>query len=73
MQTAKLKKGATLFDVLDGIESAVVDYMSKKRGMTEERFRKLLQQDAEVRASYGRKIDRGLKSTGLPRNQLIGC
>lgn len=70
--TPKLRKGVTLFDVLDGVEAAVIDYMSKKRGMSEERFRKFMSTDPDTAASYTRKIDRALTSTGLSRNKLVG-
>lgn len=68
----ELKKGSTIFDVLDGIETAVVTYMAGKRGLTELAFRNLLNTSTEVRASYGRKIARTLASTGLNPTKLVG-
>lgn len=52
---AQLKKGATAADLLDQIEAATVKYMSTKRNLSEQDFRKLLLADAETRASYERK------------------
>lgn len=52
---AQLKKGATAADILDQIEAATVQYMSAKRGLTEQAFRLLLTTCAETRASYERK------------------
>ena len=68
----RLRKGCTLFDVLDGIESAVVAYMAGRRGITEQQMRDLLNKDAEARASWMRKVRRGMDSTGLDPAKLVG-
>lgn len=54
----KLKRGATFADMLDDIEGSVVRYMRTKRGIDEVAMRRLLEADQEVKASYGRKIER---------------
>ena len=73
MQTrSKLKKGATLADVIDAMEVQVVNYMAGKRGMAEQAFRNLLDKDAEVRASYSRKIARLLRAAGLNPAVQVG-
>ena len=48
----------TAISALDKIEGAVVDYMSGRRGIDEAAMRKLLDHDADVRASYQCKIKR---------------
>ena len=69
---ATLRKGATLFDVLDEIEAAVVHHMAERRGLTEQAFRNLLGKDKEVAGSYCRKISRSLRATGLNHAKLVG-
>ena len=67
-----LRKGKDLFEVIDHIEGAAVAYMAGKRGLGEQAMRNLIDSDAEVRASWQRKIARGLKATGLDTTKLIG-
>lgn len=68
----QLKNGVVIQDVLDLIEADVVQYMSTKRQLDEHQFRKLLDAAPEVRASYGRKIQRCLQSTGLNPTKMVG-
>lgn len=67
-----LRKGKTLFEVIDQLESGVVAYMAGKRGITEPELRNLITSDAEVRASWMRKNARALASTGLDPAKLVG-
>lgn len=68
----KLHKGATLADLSEAIEGQVVAYMAGKRGLDEAKFRKLLDADGDVRASYMRKIARGLAHTGVDLSVQVG-
>ncbi len=51
-------KGTTAPDVLDTLEGATVEYMRTKRNIDEAAMRKLIHEDADIRASYSRKIER---------------
>jgi hypothetical protein len=53
-----LKPGTTVHDLLDTIEAETTKYMATTRGLTEQDFRKLLNKDPEVQASYNRKNTR---------------
>lgn len=50
---------AQVSEALDLIEATTVNYMGKKRGLSEQNMRALITSDAEVRASYERKNARG--------------
>ena len=56
-----LKPGSTFACALDAIEGEVVTYMKGRRGIDESTMRNLLESDAEVRASYRRKIERSIQ------------
>lgn len=67
-----LSKGKTFADALDEIESSVVDYMCVRRGIDEAGMRQLLEKDTEVRASYGRKIQRMISNL-IARGYAPSC
>lgn len=71
-QLYTLKKGKTFADALDEIETSVVEYMRTKRGIDEAGMRQLLEKDAEVRASYGRKIQRSINNL-IARGYAPSC
>lgn len=65
----KLNPGVTPACLLDAFEETVVKYMQERRGIDEQAMRTLLDKDAEVRASYRRKIQRAIDqavSQGVP-------
>lgn len=67
-----LSKGKTFADALDEIEASVVLHMSMRREIDEAGMRQLLEKDAEVRASYGRKIQRMISNL-IARGYAPSC
>lgn len=60
--TIKINPKTVREDVLDAFDVAVITYMAGRRQLDEMAMRTLVLVDVEVRASYSRKIERGVRN-----------